>query len=113
MLSRRGYATRRGTASAARCPHGRSRTTDRRRASACRPGWWRRVLSGLHPAQAIDAGVTDRLAIVTAVMLGEAADRLDDEPEGVDANLDTPAYRRYAALDELLSAMAERKAVKR
>jgi hypothetical protein len=68
------------------------------------------VLSGLDPGQAVGDRVTDRLGIVTAVMLGEAAEQLYHEPEGVDANLDTPAYRRYAALDELLGAMAERKA---
>jgi hypothetical protein len=70
------------------------------------------VLSGLSPGQALGAGITDRLAIVTSVMLSEAAEQLYHEPEGIDVNLDTPAYRRYAALDELLGAMAERKAAR-
>ena len=65
------------------------------------------VMAGLDPRQAIGAAVTDRLGIVTAVMMGEASDRLFDVPQSEPLDLSTPGHRRFLALGALFNAMGD------
>jgi hypothetical protein len=55
------------------------------------------VLAGTDAGATVGT-VTNRLGIVTAVMLSEASEKIDLEPDGEPVDANAPAYRRYVAL---------------
>jgi hypothetical protein len=70
------------------------------------------VMAGMDATAAVGT-VTDRLGITTAMMLGEASEKVDLEPDGEPVDPKALAHRRYVALSELFEAMAQLAAAKR